>query len=91
MIKLLGYKGYMFPDIKAEHAMGFSFQDNTIKSKEEMEKEEQAAMGIKLQELLRRATPAALEEANTLMKKMAGYVSYKIGVYQIIVYLESRR
>ena len=61
----------------------------TLKTEEELEAEDRAAQEAvmivseetriltwfqKLQELLRRGTPAALEEANELMKILAGYV-----------------
>jgi ADP-ribosylation factor-binding protein GGA len=38
-----------------------------------MEEEEREAQSAKLQELIRRGTPADLQEANKLMKIMAGY------------------
>lgn len=38
-----------------------------------MEEEEKAAQSAKLQELIRRGTPHDLQEANKLMKVMAGY------------------
>ena len=38
-----------------------------------MEEEERAAQSAKLQELIRRGGPADLQEANRLMKVMAGY------------------
>lgn len=38
-----------------------------------MEEEERAAQSAKLQELIRRGTPHDLQEANRLMKIMAGY------------------
>lgn len=38
-----------------------------------MEEEERAAQSAKLQELIRRGTPQDLQEANRLMKVMAGY------------------
>lgn len=38
-----------------------------------MEAEERAAQSAKLQELIRRGTPHDLQEANKLMKVMAGY------------------
>jgi ADP-ribosylation factor-binding protein GGA len=38
-----------------------------------MEAEDRAAMSAKLQELIRRGTPHDLQEANKLMKVMAGY------------------
>ena len=44
-----------------------------MKSAEELEDEERAAQSAKLQELIRRGTPGDLQEANQLMKVMAGY------------------
>jgi len=44
-----------------------------LKSAEEMEEEEKAYHSAKLQELIRRGTPRDLQEANKLMKVMAGY------------------
>jgi hypothetical protein len=44
-----------------------------LKSAEEMEEEEREAQSAKLQELIRRGTPEDLQEANRLMKVMAGY------------------
>ena len=38
-----------------------------------MEEEDKAAQSAKLQELIRRGTPQDLQEANRLMKVMAGY------------------
>lgn len=38
-----------------------------------MEEEEREAQSAKLQELIRRGTPTDLQEANRLMKVMAGY------------------
>lgn len=38
-----------------------------------MEEEERTAQSAKLQELIRRGTPEDLQEANKLMKVMAGY------------------
>lgn len=45
----------------------------TLQSAEEMEEEERAAQSAKLQELIRRGSPHDLQEANKLMKVMAGY------------------
>lgn len=44
-----------------------------LKSAEELEAEERAAQSAKLQELIRRGGPEDLQEANRLMKIMAGY------------------
>jgi ADP-ribosylation factor-binding protein GGA len=45
----------------------------SLRSAEEMEEEERAAQSAKLQELIRRGGPQDLQEANKLMKVMAGY------------------
>lgn len=44
-----------------------------LKSADEMEEEERSYQSAKLQELIRRGTPKDLQEANKLMKVMAGY------------------
>src|SRR6266536_4610696 len=44
-----------------------------LQSAEEMEEEERVAQSAKLQELIRRGGPEDLQEANRLMKVMAGY------------------
>jgi hypothetical protein len=44
-----------------------------LRSAEEMEEEEKEAQSAKLQELIRRGGPQDLQEANKLMKVMAGY------------------
>ena len=44
-----------------------------LQSADEMEEEEKAAQSAKLQELIRRSGPEDLQEANRLMKVMAGY------------------
>ena len=72
MHRLLSYKGYIFPEVKREDAAVLNPSDN-LKSAEEMEAEERAAQSAKLQELIRRGTPHDLQEANKLMKVMAGY------------------
>lgn len=58
-----------------------------MKTKEEMQSEDRAAQEAKLQELLRRGTPADLKAANDLMKVMSGYVSRNIlkGKFIVIV------
>jgi len=48
-------------------------QRQNLKSADEMEEEERAYQSAKLQELIRRGTPKDLQEANKLMKVMAGY------------------
>ncbi|MCJ1477078.1 hypothetical protein MMC13_005749 [Lambiella insularis] len=72
MHRLLSYKGYMFPEVRREDAAVLNPSDN-LKSAEEMEQEERAAQSAKLQELIRRGGPEDLQEANRLMKVMAGY------------------
>ncbi|KAF2266181.1 VHS-domain-containing protein [Lojkania enalia] len=72
MHRLLSYKGYHFPEIRKEDAAVLNPSDN-LRSAEEMEEEERAAQSAKLQELIRRGGPQDLQEANKLMKVMAGY------------------
>ncbi|RAL59990.1 hypothetical protein DID88_000616 [Monilinia fructigena] len=72
MHRLLSYKGYLFPEVRVEDAAVLNPSDN-LKSAEEMEEEERAAQSAKLQELIRRCGPEDLQEANRLMKIMAGY------------------
>ncbi|EKV07670.1 ENTH/VHS [Penicillium digitatum] len=72
MHRLLLYKGYMFPEVRREDAAVLNPSDN-LRSAEEMEEEEKEAQSAKLQELIRRGTPSDLQEANRLMKVMAGF------------------
>ncbi|KAJ1948389.1 ARF-binding protein, partial [Linderina macrospora] len=73
MYSLLRRKGWHFPDVDvSNYAVVFGPED-TLRSKEELEKEDLEAMQAKLQELLRRATPRDLREANKLMKIITGY------------------
>ncbi|KAK5057694.1 hypothetical protein LTR84_011695 [Exophiala bonariae] len=72
MHRLLLYKGYMFPEVRQEDAAVLNPSDN-LQSAEEMEEEDRAAQSAKLQELIRRGRPQDLQEANKLMKVMAGY------------------
>ncbi|EHK99726.1 putative ADP-ribosylation factor-binding protein C25H2.16c [Glarea lozoyensis 74030] len=72
MHRLLSYKGYVFPEVRREDAAVLNPSDN-LKSADEMEEEEKAAQSAKLQELIRRGGPEDLQEANRLMKIMAGY------------------
>ncbi|KAJ5444051.1 ADP-ribosylation factor-binding protein GGA2 [Penicillium daleae] len=76
MHRLLLYKGYAFPEVRREDAAVLNpsdFINQNLRSAEEMEEEEKEAQSAKLQELIRRGTPADLQEANRLMKVMAGY------------------
>lgn len=72
MHRLLLYKGYMFPEVRRDDAAVLNESEN-LKSAEELEEEERTAQSAKLQELIRRGTPHDLQEANRLMKVMAGY------------------
>ncbi|CAM1503769.1 Fc.00g013600.m01.CDS01 [Cosmosporella sp. VM-42] len=72
MHRLLSYKGYVFPEVRREDAAVLNPSDN-LQSAEEMEEEEREAQSAKLQELIRRGAPEDLQEANRLMKIMAGY------------------
>ncbi len=72
MHRLLSYKGYIFPEVRREDAAVLNPSDN-LQSADEMEEEEKAAQSAKLQELIRRGGPEDLQEANRLMKIMAGY------------------
>ncbi|KAH7138284.1 ADP-ribosylation factor-binding protein-like protein GGA1 [Dendryphion nanum] len=72
MHRLLSYKGYIFPEVRKEDAAVLNPSDN-LRSAEEMEEEEKEAQSAKLQELIRRGGPQDLQEANKLMKVMAGY------------------
>ncbi|KAI2634436.1 ADP-ribosylation factor-binding protein GGA2 [Xylaria nigripes] len=72
MHRLLTYKGYSFPEVRRDDVAVLNPSDN-LKSAEEMEEEEREAQSAKLQELIRRGAPEDLQEANRLMKIMAGY------------------
>ncbi|KAL8648782.1 MAG: hypothetical protein Q9226_005851 [Calogaya cf. arnoldii] len=72
MHRLLSYKGYVFPQVRREDSAVLNPSDN-LQSADEMEEEEKAAQSAKLQELIRRGGPEDLQEANRLMKIMAGY------------------
>ncbi|KAJ3285252.1 hypothetical protein HK104_009580 [Borealophlyctis nickersoniae] len=72
MYRLLQYKGYRFPAMSKEAANVLA-PPQGLKTEEELEAEDKIAQGAKLQELLRLGTPAALEQANDLMKIMSGY------------------
>lgn len=72
MKKLLKFRGYRFPKLSKE-AVAVMNPNEGLKTEEELEEEDQTANAAKLDELLRRGTPADLEAANDLMKVMAGY------------------
>ncbi|KAJ2732953.1 ARF-binding protein [Coemansia sp. BCRC 34962] len=73
MYSLLRRKGWRFPELESENAAVVLGPEDTLKSREELEREDLEAMQAKLQELLRRATPRDLREANKLMKIITGY------------------
>lgn len=76
MHRLLSYKGYTFPEVNKDDAAVLNPTD-TLKSPQELEEEERDAQSAKLDELLRRGTPADLQEANHLMSIMAGFREQK--------------
>ncbi|KAJ2584760.1 ARF-binding protein [Coemansia sp. RSA 1836] len=73
MYSLLRRKGWRFPELESENVAVVLGPEDTLKSREELEREDLEAMQAKLQELLRRATPRDLREANKLMKIITGY------------------
>lgn len=81
MHRLLTRKGYIFPEISASEAAVLNPAEN-LQSASELEKEERDAQEAKLQELIRRGTPADLQEANRLMKVMAGFQGDKKSDYR---------
>ncbi|KAJ2673838.1 ARF-binding protein [Coemansia sp. RSA 1085] len=73
MYALLCRKGWRFPRIDSDNIAVVLEPETTLKTREELEKQDMEAMQAKLQELLRRATPRDLREANKLMKIITGY------------------
>lgn len=72
MHRLLSHKGYVFPEVKLEDAAVLNPSDH-LKTFDELQKEEDLVNSAKLQELIRRGRPQDLQEANKLMKIMAGF------------------
>lgn len=72
MYRLLKSKGYDFPAVKKDDAAVLNPSDS-IKSIEEIQREERLIQSAKLQELIRRGRPQDLKEANDLMKIMSGF------------------
>lgn len=72
MYRLLKSKGYDFPAVKRDDAAVLN-PSETIKSLEEIQREERLIQSAKLQELIRRGRPQDLKEANDLMKIMSGF------------------
>ncbi|KAI3649795.1 hypothetical protein MP228_005427 [Amoeboaphelidium protococcarum] len=87
MYRLLKRKGYTFPQVRQEAAQLFAgtpssiLSNNALKTRDELENEDRMVQSAKLQELVRRGTPADLAQANELMKVMAGYYHDKIPDY----------
>lgn len=76
MHRLLTYKGYHFPEVNRDDAAVLR-EAESLKSAAELEAEEQDAHSAKLQELIRSGSPRDLQEANHLMKIMAGFKESK--------------
>ncbi|KAI8889122.1 VHS-domain-containing protein, partial [Backusella circina FSU 941] len=72
MYRLLKFKGKRFPELR-DSSIAALAPDETLKSEQEIEKEDRLAKSAKLQELIRRGRPQDLVEANELMKVMSGY------------------
>ncbi|KAI5961194.1 GGA2 [Candida pseudojiufengensis] len=72
MHRLLSNKGYIFPEVKVEDIAVLNPGDN-LKSLDDLQQEEATVHSAKLQELIRRGRPQDLQEANKLMKIMAGF------------------
>ncbi|KAI5955671.1 GGA2 [Candida jiufengensis] len=72
MHRLLTNKGYIFPEVKVEDIAVLNPGDN-LKSLDDIQQEEAVVHSAKLQELIRRGKPQDLQEANKLMKIMAGF------------------
>ncbi|KAM0786809.1 hypothetical protein ACM66B_002241 [Microbotryomycetes sp. NB124-2] len=71
MHRLLGYKGYRFPNFDKRAASVLN-PSESLQTPEELEEEDRAAQAAKLQELIRRGTPKDLAAAQELMKIMSG-------------------
>lgn len=72
MHRLLANKGYIFPEVDLNDAAVLNPSDN-LKTLEELQSEEAVVHSAKLQEFIRRGRPQDLQEANKLMKIMAGF------------------
>lgn len=75
MYRLLEFKGYRFPKVQ-ENVLNSSEPVADLKTEEQLEYEDNINNGVKLEELIRKGTPAALAEANDMMKLMSGYVIF---------------
>ncbi|KAJ5677673.1 uncharacterized protein N7477_003306 [Penicillium maclennaniae] len=73
MHRLLLYKGYAFPEVRREDAAVLNPSDVEPALSGRNGGGRKEAQSAKLQELIRRGTPADLQEANRLMKVMAGF------------------
>ncbi|KAL2316293.1 putative ADP-ribosylation factor-binding protein C1F3.05 [Schizosaccharomyces pombe] len=70
--ELMAFRGYKFPAVD-EDSIAVMKPNNSLRSAQELAREDLEAHKAKLQELLRRGTPMDLAEANALMKVIAGY------------------
>ncbi|KXN70552.1 VHS-domain-containing protein [Conidiobolus coronatus NRRL 28638] len=69
---ILSFKGYRFPTVKPER-LSTLMNKQTLSTADELEEADKEALQAKLQELIRRGTPADLIKANELMKVITGY------------------
>jgi ADP-ribosylation factor-binding protein GGA len=90
MYRLLSYKGYGFPPMTAD-SIAVLTTPITLQTEQELQEQDKQAQGVKLEELLRMGTPAALAQANDLMKIMSGYDTKRIPNYRREVDEEMRR
>ncbi|KAI8869758.1 VHS-domain-containing protein, partial [Ramicandelaber brevisporus] len=72
MARMLEFKGYKLPTLEGKSEVLLGPRDS-LRTVEEIEREDSDALKAKLQELLRRATPTDLAEANRIMQILAGY------------------
>lgn len=73
MYNLLTYQGYRFPQVSKQATAIMQNSAKCLRSEQELEEEDHAALSAKLQALLQKGTAGALEQANDLMKILAGY------------------
>ena len=90
MCNLLEYKGYRIPILNDKDVPNLDPEFN-LKTEEQLEEEDRKNQGTKLEELIRKGTPAALAEANDMMKIMSGYDKSKKPDYKVQVSSELER
>ncbi|KAI9292228.1 VHS-domain-containing protein [Neoconidiobolus thromboides FSU 785] len=81
---ILIFKGYKFPNVKQDRVSTLVTKQ-AFCSAEELEEADKEALSAKLQEHIRRGTPADLVKANELMKLLSGYEIEKRPNYQSLV------